>query len=449
LAERDIEIFELRPILETFPYGQSIGLALCQLSTEGVLLDERRDSLLWIRLMVPADAVPGIYTGRIEFYCDGARCGYLPLTVGIHDTLLPDPAEWALEIEVWQPWLQLGQQQGLPAFSEPWWDLARAYVMALAGLGVQRAQVGRAFCDWRRVADGQWQFDFSHLDRFRRMCYDCGICGPTSYLGMYSTTTPTEIYYLDVEKQSQTVVAEPGEEAFDEAWAAFCEALGRHSHQMEPAFDTCMWPTDRPTNPRELAAFVKAAELLRAHAADWHIGVTTDDFETALKLAEHVDRVALPLHNPADPPAEIIKELQGEGKAVWGFLTSRNDCPGVLSGLPAAHAYAVGPLAHYMGLDGVLVSSSFGDTTIRGTPNVQDKLATCTLFYVGDKVQMSLEAERLLLGLQDAELMRLGGQELGRQWLYECLVGDDWRHLSQCADHNRRRTLRSITDSVH
>ncbi len=451
LARRHVELYEVRSPTEVTNGRAATAVALCDIGTKGVSVSSTQDTVLWLQVAVPSDATPGIYTGALEFSADGTPCGHFPFTVHVHDVLLPNPSDWSLGLEVWQPWSLLGRSQGLTLFTEPWWGTAEAYMMALATLGVQSSQVGRAFCDWRRVADGQWQFDFTRLDRFRRLCHDCGIDGPTSYLGMFGTVEPTQVHYFDEAGELQTVTAEPGEKMFDDAWAAFGEALARHWRHVASPSDIYVWPTDRPAEAEDVGRFAHAAGLLRSHSPDCRIGVTVDSAATALELADQVDRMALPLQGLTEPSPKAVDELRSMGKTVWGFLDLGDDGPGIQSGLPAVYSYAAGPLAYYLGLDGIVVSSSFGDVIVDGTQDsdttgdMQEQSATTSLFHVGEQVRMSLAAERLFLGLQDAQLLRMAGHEHTEQWFSEYSLQEDWRRLSQCADRLLQRALTSIT----
>jgi hypothetical protein len=266
---------------------------------------------------------------------------------------------------------------------------------------------------------------------------------------MFGTGEPTQVHYFDEAGELQTVTAEPGEEMFDDAWAAFGEALARHWRHVASPSDIYVWPTDRPAETEDVGRFAHAAGLLRSHSPDCRIGVTVDSAETALELADQVDRVALPLQGLTEPSPKTVDKLRSMGKTVWGFLDPGDDGPSIQNGLPAVYSYAAGPLAYYLGLDGIVVSSSFGDVVADGTQDsdatgdMQEQSATTSLFHVGEQVRMSLAAERLFLGLQDAQLLQMAGHEYTEEWFSEYSLQEDWRALARWDDRLRQRALTS------
>lgn len=434
--------FEVRPLIELDSDEAVQPRALFDIGTEGITIGAESDTLIWTSIAVPADARPGTYRGTLEFRSDDEQFANLPLTLQVHKPIMPDPQHGTLGAQVWQTWALLGSYQGLAAFSESWWHLADDYVGLLAALGVNGAHPGRAFCDWRRVAAGQWQFDFSRFDRFRDLGRRHWPSNEISYLGMFSTVGPTQIYYIGADGEAHAVDTAPGEELYDEAWSAFAEALARHCRNAGCFADLYVWPADRPSTARQVADFIHCVGLLRAADPEYRIAVTVENAQLARQLADHVDRVVLPLLGPDSPDPALVAELKAMGRQVWGYLEERPGCPGLSAGLPAVYAYAVGPLAKHLQLDGILISSHLGLPATDGTQDgAEATIGSATLLYVTDGVCRSLEAERLLMGLQDAELMHMAGREAIQPWLTDTGLSDDWMLFARHADQLRLRAL--------
>ncbi len=409
---------------------------------------DERDSLLWVRMSVPADAAPGTYHGRVNFRTEKGKTGYCPVTVRVHDVTLPDVGDGQTLMGVWQTWTPLAQQYGVKTFSDEWWTLIDAYLKHLADMDIRTVQVGRAYFDWKRVAAGQWQFEFSRFDRYVKLCEKAGLTGRIDYLGMMDNTGPTLLYYLDSEGKLVSVEAEPGSEQYDDAWSSFTGALARHCREMGWFDRLCVWPADRPATDDQIAAFRHAAELLRAADPDYTVGATFDKPEPAEKLADCTDLFAFPLDEDMGGFASLTEQLRAAGKQVGGHLTEDREQPGFsLDGNPA-RAYAAWPVCLMAGLDGIIGTRyPAWDAPIDiDAPVVGPGFGG--LVYPGEQGPLgSLRAERLLLGMQDAILLRMVGREISEQWWREFGVADDWRKLEECAQQLRRRALLAATQS--
>ncbi len=420
-------------LLETYPD------LLVPLDESGFSLSDERDSLLWLRIEVPADAAPGIYYGRVDFRIADGQSGYCPLAVRVHDVVLPEPQDYALGLEVWQAWSPLAEQYGVEPFSEPWWELVEAYLRHLADLGAGVAQVGRTYFDWKRAAPGQWQFDFSRFDRYLKLCEKLGISNGISYLGMIDNTAPTQVHYSDADGQFVSVEAAPGDEIYDEAWSAFAEALAKHCRDMGWFEKLYVWPADRPATDEQLTAFKHAVDLLRKADPDYRVAVSIDSAIAVPSLAEHVSRFM----------------LSGNGESV--LLPARSDdqenrpelcfsCgPLLVLGRPPGWPYGAGLRALIGRFDGVAPCSTYLGWSAQinmDAPQVADGFSG--LVYPGrDGPLASLRAERMRLGLQDLELWRAAGVEKTLEWYWDCGAKGESKALSdsECAEHMRHRAL--------
>jgi len=414
---------------------------LVPLDETGFALSDERDSLLWLRINVPADAAPGIYCGRVKFRTADGQTGYCPLALRVHDVILPKPADYALGLEVWQAWSPLAQQYGVEPFSEPWWELVEAYLRHLADLGAGTAQVGRTCFDWKRAAPGQWQFDFSRFDRYLKLCEKLGISSGISYLGMIDDTAPTQVHYFDAEGALISVEAEPGDEIYDEAWSAFAEALAKHCRDMGWFGKLYVWPADRPATDEQLTAFKHAVDLLRAADPDYRVAVTIDSAAAVPSLTLEVNRFML-------SGDATFARSPGDGDEQVSGPESWLSCgPFLVLGQPPGHAYAAGPHAFWGKFDGVAPCSTYLGWSAQinvDTPQVRYRFSG--LVYPGrDGPLASLRAERMRLGLQDVELWRVPGTRKTWEWYFYSGDKDGPEKLSDCAEQLRHQALEAAS----
>ncbi len=423
-------------VVESDPPGRYPDL-LVPLDEGGFALHGDRDALLWLRIEVPAEAAAGLYRGRVELRTADGQTGYCPLAVRVYEVSLPQPQAYALGLEVWQTWSPLAQQYEVATFSEPWWELVEAYLKYLADLGAGTAQIGRGYFDWRRVAPGQWQFDFSRCDRYLKLCEKLGISRAISYLGMIDNTAATQLHYLDAAGELISVEAEPGDEIYDEAWSAFAEALAKHFREMGWFDKLYIWTADRPTTEHQLAAFQRAVNLLRAADPEYRVAVSIDSAAAVPSLTLEVNRFLL------SGDATFVRSPARGDEQVSGPELWLSCGPFLALGQPSGHAYAPGAHAFWGRFDGVAPCSTYLGWSAEikmDAPQVAEGFGG--LVYPGaDGPLGSLRAERMRLGLQDVELWRAAGVEKTWEWYFYSGGEEGPKQLSECAEQLRHRAL--------
>jgi len=134
---------------------------------------------LWLTVGVPRDARPGAYTGEVRIEVDGEPPEAVPLAVEVLDWTLPERGDRRTWIDMVQSPATLALEYGLDRWSERHWQMiARSfrlmgeagnkslYVPLIAHTNLGNDQSMVRWVDNGDGTTGQWQFDFSIMDRY-------------------------------------------------------------------------------------------------------------------------------------------------------------------------------------------------------------------------------------------------------------------------------------------
>jgi hypothetical protein len=129
---------------------------------------------LWLSVDVPVDAPPGLYSGVVTV-CTPEEAVELPVELHVFAATVPE--QRTLKVTNWTFWRKIAQYHGLEPWSEPHWDLLRAYARDLAAHR-QNMLLTPIFDLIDFSAQGEEiAFDFTRLDRFIRLFIEEGVIG--------------------------------------------------------------------------------------------------------------------------------------------------------------------------------------------------------------------------------------------------------------------------------
>ncbi len=382
--------------------------ALRPLADGTVEATKARNTVLWVEIDVPPGVRPGVYFGAVDFYTKERRVDTVPLAVNVRP---PAPQmEAGLELNFWQSWSAVEDYYDLEPFSQQWWGTVKEYVALLADSGQDVVQVGRRYVTFRRVADGQYQFDFTNFDRYVQLCTRLGITGPIEYLAMMNTKAPTSVFFRDDTGTLMNREAEPGEAVYDEVWAAFLRSLLRHCDKQGWKERLRIFIADRPAQ-EHIERFIHAATLVREADESIETAATFDEAAVAESLRGSLERMVLPLH-PSDAPMEaFIEQSITGGAAVACYFNSAGDAGDPFD----ATMYDIAVEVKDRGFEGLLLSNFArwpGD--LKETSDGYETAENMNAFVYPSKngPRSSLRLRRLVLGLQASATAQLSEPEI-------------------------------------
>ncbi len=385
---------------------------LRDLPADGFTAPPGETRCLWLSATVPADAAPGDYTGEVTVTAAGGASQSLPVRLRVHNVLLPAPSAWQFRVDFWQGFGRLAQQYGVETNSEAYWQLLEPFLRDLAAHGESVVQVGRGHFEWRKNAQGAWEFDFTAFDRYVELCAKYGIDGLIEYLQMFDGRADTTIAWLDAEGKYQQQIANPGDPAFDDLWLAFGKVLAAHCREKGWWDRLYICPTDEPQDvygPPTLDRFRRCVELLKQADPGHRTTVALDSLASAQDLAPITDRFVLKLR--ADVyNKDFAKTLRDSGKLVETYICCHPERPNSFITSDPIEQRTLGWICWQEGFQGLLRWSyvNWPDDPF-GVPEGDGAYTAGDLFivYPGDRAPLaSTRWERMRDGFEDNEMLR-------------------------------------------
>ena len=197
---------ELKPILnhigmhlgdDGFLYGD------CLKSDQAVDVEADVPAGVFVRFEIPKDIVPGEYTGvfkivSAKLFDDEVLIDKIKYTLQVKNTVLPEPGDYSVSLDIWQHNCNIARKAGVPIWSDRHFDIIEQYLKTLAAIGAETMTVVVAEIPWSgqrcfqnkdtpanlfeysmirvfRNPDKTYTYDYSVLDRYIELCIQCGI----------------------------------------------------------------------------------------------------------------------------------------------------------------------------------------------------------------------------------------------------------------------------------
>ncbi len=153
--------------------------------------------------------------------------------MNVLDHVLPPPAEWTYDFDIWQYPAPIARMHDVELWSEAHFELMKPYftILANAGQKVISANIieqpwgldhvhfdDPSLIKWTLKKDGTWEYDFSLFDRYISFVMDCGI---TQRINCYSMITwdLSFIYYDEAMGRNNSITLTPGSEEYTDYWS--------------------------------------------------------------------------------------------------------------------------------------------------------------------------------------------------------------------------------------
>ena len=166
---------------------------------------------VYVELDIPSDIASGRYTGCIKVYSsqlfeDEELLGEVKYTLNVYAPILPDPKDGSFYLDLWQHNSNIARKAEVELWSDRHFEIIEQYIKTLADLG-QRSITAvvseipwcgqRCFLEKETPAnlfeysmvrvnktDNGFDYDYSVLDRYVRLCMSYGICSEIEVFGL-------------------------------------------------------------------------------------------------------------------------------------------------------------------------------------------------------------------------------------------------------------------------
>lgn len=274
---------------------------------------------VWVSCQVPADAVPGTYSGTLNIKAGKRSIAKLPLQIQVLEHTLPAPKDWEFHLDLWQNPFTEARYYNTPLWSEAHFEAMRPSMEMLAAAGqkvittsiMHKPWNGQtqdhfdSMVTWIKNLDGSWTFGFDVFDRWVEFMMSCGINKQINCYSMipWALNFP---YYDVATNRMQTLKAAPGDAAYEEMWVAMLKAFSKHLREKGWFSITSIGMDERPMHAMQKAiAVIRKAdpEFKVALAGNYHPEIEADlyDYCVALNQGKKL-------------PKEVLERRQKEGK---------------------------------------------------------------------------------------------------------------------------------------
>ncbi|MCM1115360.1 MAG: DUF4091 domain-containing protein [Clostridium sp.] len=218
-----------------------------------VSVSENKFQLVWAEINIPEDALPGIYHGEITVSAENTdKTVKLAYTVEVLDITMPKPEEYLFDVEYWSHPYNVAYYYGVQPFSDKHLKILKQHMTMYKNLGghaitasiVEEAWGGQTYgfnnkihypsmIKWIKTADGKWQFDYTHFDKWVQLNKSIGIADKIICYSMMPWKNAIR-YYDEAKKQERKLTVNPANrEKYNQVWLPFLKAFIEHLDEMD------------------------------------------------------------------------------------------------------------------------------------------------------------------------------------------------------------------------
>lgn len=368
---------------------------------------------VWLSIQIPGDAEPGNYKGSITINADKPYT--LQFSIKVINRILPPPAQWTFDLDLWQHPAAIARVHDVPLWSERHFELLKPYYTLLAGAGQKNITASimdepwghQTYDDfpglikWIKHADGSWTYDYQLFDKYISFVMNCGI---SKRINCY-TMVPWALsfrYYDEAAGKDTTLKAPIGSAEYNAHWTGMLKDFTRHLKNKGWFNITTIAMDERPMKDMQVVInLLKSIDpgWKIALAGNYHPEIEKDIFDYCLASNLQFNEAALQERIAAGKPS------------TYYTCCSENYPNGFTFSPPAEHVW-LGWYAAAKGFTGYLrwaynswVADPLRDSRFRSWP-----AGDTYQVYPGPRT--SIRFEKLIEGIQDFEKIK----SLQKEW---------------------------------
>ena len=364
---------------------------------------------LWVNIWVPQDIPSGVYKGALTVSGENFADMRLPMRINVQKRTLPDPAQWAFHLDLWQNPYAVARYYNVPLWSRQHFDIMKPLMQQLANAGQKVITASVMHHPWAgqtedpfdsmvfrmKKIDGNWVYDYTVFDRWVEFMMSLGI---DRQINCY-TLVPWALkfdYYDQATNRIRFVEAKPGEAAYEDYWFSFLKDFAGHLRR-KGWFEKTTIAMDE----REKSMMQQAFDLIFRADAGYKVSGAGDYYpEIEPKMYD------LCLAYGHTLPDSVREERRKSGKLSTVYTCCIEAYPNTFTFSEPAEASWLMWHAVAGGYDGYLrwAYNSWTKDPLHDSRFRSWAAGDCYLVYPGSS---SIRMERLVEGIQDAEKIRI------------------------------------------
>lgn len=366
---------------------------------------------LWVTVDIPADAAPGVHTGKIviEDIWKGTRLDSADFSVDVSGRQLPAPTEWKFDLNIWQQPFAVSRYYGVENWSDEHFRKLDPYIRLLARGGQKTVSTILFYEPWgdqsndkfepmvetTRNADGSWSYDYSVFDRWVDYMASHGIDQEIECFSMI----PWDMNFRYINAADggyETLHTTADSPEYEALWTAFLKSFAKHLKE-KGWFDRTVIAIDERSLPdmqraREIASKAAPGLKLALHGA-YHPEL--DDLDSYTLLVGDLF------------PEEVLKRRNAEGKVSRYYTCCANAEPNIFTNSDPADAAYIPVYCTANDVSGYLHWAFFNWTDMPDNDSRFFMFAPGDTYCVYPGGGSSLRWERMIEGIELSEKITL------------------------------------------
>ncbi|MEN8229655.1 MAG: glycoside hydrolase domain-containing protein [Bacteroidota bacterium] len=380
---------------------------------------------IWLSIRIPGDVTAGNYRGSIIIHT-GEEEHKLHISLNVIDHLLPPPAQWSYDFDIWQYPAPIARIHDVELWSDEHFKLMKPYYTTLADAGQKVISANMieqpwglhhvhfddpTLIKWIRKADGSWKYDFTLFDRYISFVMDCGI---TQRINCYSMITwdLSFIYYDESSGKNSSITLTPGSDTYTQFWSGMLREFTSHLKEKGWFSKTVIAVDERPLESMQsIIALLNSIdpEWKVALAGVYHPEIEKDIFDYSLASFLRFDDAVLMRRKTENKPTTFYTAC------MEAYPTGYTFSPPAENTFLAWHAAAEGYTGYLFWAFNTWVANPIQDSRWHRYP-----AGTLFQFYPGPRT--SIRFEKLIEGIQDFEKIRILREQFAKNGNKEGLM---------------------------
>jgi len=349
-----------------------------------------RPQAVYVRIRIPANLLPGTFTGQVKAYTqygfeDEELAWTGAFTVQVADVVLLNPSEWSFHLDLWQHCTNVALHHRVPLWSGTHFQILDRYFASLARLGQKAVTVIAAEIPWSgqrcfrdayypsyifehavvdvwRDSKGQLHLGTEELERLLAIAEKHGMAKEIEVFGLLNVWVDEEYGFGKVaadapdsirvrcydQRQGRITYLRTAQEL-----SAFIRLLAEH-FERTGRIDRVRITADEPADVR---LFTERLRFVRAAAPRFRYKVAINHYEFMEQAEpEVVDWVPFLIHACRDPEltARLADELRGKGGRMSWYICCGPAIPNTFLRSPLVEGRLLGWMTYRLHLDGFL-----------------------------------------------------------------------------------------------
>ena len=379
---------------------------------------------IWVTIDVPAEAEAGTYKSTMTLNIKGQESKTFTFTLNVIDKVLPPATDWKFHLDLWQNPYAVSRFHKVEPWSQEHWELLKPIMKRLADAGQKVITVSlnkrpwggqtfdqfEAMVDWKKKADGTWEYDFTIFDNWVQFMMDLGVKKQISCYSM--VPWGNEFYYFDeAENKEIKIKAAPGTKEYEDLWIPFLNKF--KAHLIEKGWNNITRIAMDERGPEEMKAMLK---ILNEYAPEF--GVSFADNHKSYKLyPDELKDMSVAFGHPVDEEDLVLRRVNGHVST--HYVCCSDGFPNTFTFSPPTEGVFIGWYTIAADFDGFLrwaynswVENPLQDSRFRAWP-----AGDTYQVYPGNR--SSIRFETLREGIEDAEKIRVLRDEFKKKGMLD------------------------------